>query len=114
MESGSLRVVPASLIAKRHRIPEISGTDTRNDLRPLDWWPVARTADGMTVLILIEVGGVVRVAGFNIRETQDSVTLDVLGEVVPPDVPRTLPSITREYVIELPSPIAGRRLLRTQ
>lgn len=104
------RVVPAASLRGQRRLGRIA--DLRDRLTCLSWSLVARSDDGLSVVLSASLTAqpVETVWGVSVTETDDAVTVAILVTLSDSDHDRMAHSLTATYVVDLPSPL-GRRLL---
>ena len=85
----------------------------RAGLTSVEWWAVARSDDGLTIVVMVDLTGqaIRHITGVDVLEADDSVTINILGESIPADMPRALLSLAKECLIGLTRPIGARQLL---
>lgn len=85
MSARPLRIVSANSVVRHTRLPHISVGALNANLKSVSWWPVARTDDDLTLFITVDLTAqsLGRVIGVGVQEADNSVTLNVIGEVIP-------------------------------
>lgn len=106
----TVRVVPASSVRGCSRLPRVADSD---QLVPLEWNYVSRTDDDLTLTFTVNRSRqrVDKIAGVSIRETADSVSVAILGIVSSRPGDRVTSSLTAQCLVDLPTPLRGRRVV---
>ena len=109
-----LRVIATQRVSAQKRLLRISDPPKMGGLRAVRWHAVARTDDGLTIVIVVDLSAefVNEVIGVRVTETDDSVSLEVFGRGTSSDRPRALLSFQSDFLVDLDRPLGGRSLHR--
>ncbi|MCU1681938.1 MAG: hypothetical protein JWQ81_2677 [Amycolatopsis sp.] len=105
-----IRVVPASSVRDIRRLMPVARA---KGLTALRWNFVGRTDDDLSLAFIVDLSRqrVSSVAGAQVTEDGDSVTVAILGFCATSDSDRVASARYGEYMVNLVSPLAGRAVL---
>ena len=112
-QQQKLRVVPASAVRHVQRLTPVTRTEA---LTALQWNLVARTDDDLSLTFVVDLSRqrVSSIAGVQVIEGSDSVTVAILGFCATGDVDRVASARYGEYMIDLAEPLAGRTVVNSE
>ena len=112
-QQQKLRVVPASAVRHVQRLTPVTRTEA---LTALQWNLVARTDDDLSLTFVDDLSRqrVSSIAGVQVIEGRDSVTVAILGFRATGDVDRVASARYGEYMVDLAEPLAGRTVVNSE
>lgn len=110
--NASLRVVTSRSVAQFKRLPRMVNSATSTDVRAVKWRASARTDDGLTILLTVNLSEelVTKIVGAHVADTDEYVILTVFGHADSTSAPRALLSTYVEFCIDLDRPLNDREL----